>query len=96
MNIRPRKVLLSEHVYFVHICPVFAGPVTYNDLYSTDSPGNCATNVTLLVWVVSLSGAKMHRAEIQVIFLKFKSKPEYTLGTSLSMLHASIPIFSGS
>ena len=26
---RPRKVLLSEHVYFVQICPVFAGPVTY-------------------------------------------------------------------
>ena len=27
---RPRKVLFSEHVYFVQICPVFAGPVTYN------------------------------------------------------------------
>ena len=26
---RPRKVLFSEHVYFVQICPVFAGPVTY-------------------------------------------------------------------
>ena len=25
---RPRKVLFSEHVYFVQICPVFAGPVT--------------------------------------------------------------------
>ena len=26
---RPRTVLFSEHVYFVQICPVFAGPVTY-------------------------------------------------------------------
>ena len=26
---RPRKVPFSEHVYFVQICPVFAGPVTY-------------------------------------------------------------------
>ena len=25
---RPRNVLFSEHVYFVQICPVFAGPVT--------------------------------------------------------------------
>ena len=33
------------------------------DLYSTDSPGNCATNVALIVWVISLSGAKMHRSE---------------------------------
>ena len=28
---RPRKVLCSEHVHFVRICPVFAGPVTYVD-----------------------------------------------------------------
>ena len=28
---RPRKVLLSKHVYFVQICPVVAGPVTYID-----------------------------------------------------------------
>ena len=27
---RPRNVLFSEHVYFVQICPVFAGPVTFN------------------------------------------------------------------
>ena len=25
---RPKKVLFSEHMYFVQICPVFAGPVT--------------------------------------------------------------------
>ena len=25
---KSRKVLLSEHLYFVQICPVFAGPVT--------------------------------------------------------------------
>ena len=30
------------------------------DLYSTDSPGNCATKAVLIVQVVSLSGAKMH------------------------------------
>ena len=29
---RPREVLFSEHVYFVQICPVFAGPVTYNEV----------------------------------------------------------------
>ena len=27
----PRNVLFSEYVYFVQICPVFAGPVTNND-----------------------------------------------------------------
>ena len=25
----PRNVHFSEHVYFVQICPVFAGPVTF-------------------------------------------------------------------
>ena len=29
---RPRKVLFFEHVYFVQICPVFAGSVTNNDV----------------------------------------------------------------
>ena len=29
---RPRKVLFSEHVCFVQICPVFAGPVTYIEM----------------------------------------------------------------
>ena len=29
---RPRKVSFSEHVYFVQICPVFAGPVTFTVL----------------------------------------------------------------
>ena len=65
-----------------------------SDRYSTDSPGNCATNVALIVRVVSLRGAKMHRSESQVIFLKFESKSGYTLVTSLSTLHANVPIFS--
>ena len=26
---RPRKVLFSEHVCFVQIYPIFAGPITY-------------------------------------------------------------------
>ena len=26
---RPRKVLFSEHMYFVQICPVITGPVTF-------------------------------------------------------------------
>ena len=67
-----------------------------NDLYSTDSPGNCATNVALMARVVSLSGAKMHRSESQAIFLKLESKSGYTLDTSSSMVHAKVPIFSGS
>ena len=31
-----------------------------SDMYSTGSPGNCATKAVLIVLVVSLSGAKMH------------------------------------
>ena len=31
---RPRKVLFSEHVYSVQMCPVFAGPVTYYSTYT--------------------------------------------------------------
>ena len=68
----------------------------FSDLYSTDSPGNCATNVALILRVVSLSGAKMYRSESQAIFLKFQSKSGYTLDTSSSTLHANISIFSGS
>ena len=68
----------------------------YSDLYSTVSPGNYATNVALIVQVVSLSGAKMHPSESQVIFLKFESKSRYTLVTNSSTLHANVPIFSGS
>ena len=41
-----------------------------SDLYSTGSPGNCATKGVLIVRVVSLSGAKMHRSESPAIFLK--------------------------
>ena len=29
---RPRKVLFSEHLYFVQICPVFTGPITYHPI----------------------------------------------------------------
>ena len=56
------------------------------DLSSTGSPGNCATKAVLIVRVVSLSGAKMHRSESQAIFLKLESKSGYTLDTSSSML----------
>ena len=36
---RPTKtVLFSEHVYFVQICPVFAGLVTYPNLYIICDP----------------------------------------------------------
>ena len=41
-----------------------------SDLYSIGSPGNCAIKGVLIVRVVSLSGAKMHRSESQAIFLK--------------------------
>ena len=57
---------------------------------------NCATKAVLIVRVVSLSGAKMHRSESQAIFLKLESKSGYTSDTSSSMLHAKVPIFSGS
>ena len=67
-----------------------------SDLYSTVSPGNYATNVALIVRVVSLSRAKMHCSESQVIFMKFESKSGYTLYTSSSTLHANFPILSGS
>ena len=67
-----------------------------SDRYSKGSPGNCAIKVMLIVLVVSLSGAKMRRSESEAIFLKLKSKSGYTLDTSSSMLHAKVPIFSGS
>ena len=68
-----------------------------SDLYSTDSPGNCATKaVLIIVQVVSLSGAKMRRSESQAVFLKLDCKSGYTLDTSSSMLYAKAPIFSGS
>jgi len=67
-----------------------------SDLFSTGSPGNCATKGMLIVRVVSLSGAKMHRSESQAIFLKLEGKSGYTLDTSSSMLLAMDPIFSGS
>ena len=38
---RPRKVLFSEHVYFVQICPVFAGPVTYVMALAIDIIDHC-------------------------------------------------------
>ena len=57
---------------------------------------NCATKAVLIVRVVSLSGAKMHRSESQAIFLKLESKSGYTFATSSSMLHTKVPIFSGS
>ena len=68
-----------------------------SDLYSTDSPGNCATKaVLIIVQVVSLSEAKMRRSESQAVFLKLDCKSGYTLDTSSSMLYAKAPIFSGS
>ena len=67
-----------------------------NDLYSTESPGSCATRAVLIVRVVSLSGAKMHRSESQCMFLKFNIKSGYTLDTSSSMLQTKVPINSGS
>ena len=67
-----------------------------SDLYSTGLPGNCAIKAVLIVQVVSLSGAKMHRSESQAIFLKLQSKSRYTLNTSSSMLHTKVPMFSGS
>ena len=66
-----------------------------NDLYSTKSPGNCATKVPLIARVVSLRGAKMHRSESQGIFLKFDNKSGYTLATSSSTFSTNVPIFSG-
>ena len=35
---------------------------------------NCATKAVLIVRVVSLSGAKMHRSESQAIFLKLREQ----------------------
>ena len=50
---RPRKVLFSEHVYFVQICPVFAGPVTYVYMIS-DFKGCKKLNHCCFTNVVSL------------------------------------------
>ena len=36
-----------------------------NDLYSTDSPGSCATRAVLIARVLSFRGAKMHLSESQ-------------------------------
>ena len=46
---RPRKVLFSEHVYFVHISLVFAGPVTYNVTSTNDCLNNNFCLVTIFV-----------------------------------------------
>ena len=61
-------------------------------IQQVQNPKNCTNNVALIVWVVSLNGAKIHHSESQAIFLKFEIKFEYTLDTmaSSSMLHAKI------
>ena len=67
-----------------------------NDLYSTESPGNCASSAVLIVQVVSLRGAKMHCSKSQAIFLKLESISGYTLDISSSMLHTKDPMLSSS
>jgi len=64
-----------------------------NNLYSTGSPGNCATKAVLIVRVVSLRGAKMLHSESQAIFLKLESKSGYTLATSSSTLSTKVPTY---
>ena len=45
---RPIKVLFSEYVYFVQICPVFAGPVTYVTGFTKTIPIGTRNEIQLI------------------------------------------------
>ena len=45
-----------------------------NDLYSTDSPGNCVTKLVLIACVVSLKGAKIQHSKSHAISLKLEGR----------------------
>ena len=53
---RPRKVLFSRYVYFMQICPVLAGPVTYMYVCVVIILGikHCVTNCKLQNIIIAM------------------------------------------